>query len=214
MHEALESAVRENAAKPTFLRQREVVSLDDIACTSEDFLRIPAFLGMRNVHVASQRVRKLIAGHGFEAYLAELAPDAGQRELLQSAFVPFSMQHASHSDQFLVHPPAAAHRRESLAGVALALDGMSKENGALFGWPGSQWVSPKPLPADYEAYADYTRDMAVTMLNAGLHPHFIEAAPGDVIVWAGDFVHGSAKPLVPGVARHALMLHYGVRLAH
>ncbi|HEX4332705.1 MAG TPA: hypothetical protein VH040_11240, partial [Usitatibacter sp.] len=61
----------------------------------------------------------------------------------------------------------------------------------------------------YENSGDYSRDLSVAMVNAGLKPRFIYADPGDVVVWASDFVHGGASPLVANIPRRSLVLHYG-----
>lgn len=203
----IEGIVRENASKPVFMRYKKFFSLDEIGFTYDKFASTSYMLRLPEIHALSARLLDLVNACGFEDRLAALMPGEPRVELLQSLYFPFSSNQASHYDKYLVSP--RPYRRETLCGLWLALDGSSRMNGALFGWSGSHKVAVKPRPADYEKYGDYSRDLSVTMVNAGLRPHFIDAQPGDVVVWASDFVHGGASPVVPNIARRSLVLHYG-----
>jgi Phytanoyl-CoA dioxygenase (PhyH) len=205
----IEGVVRANLRNPIFMRYEQALALEDIGYGYEDFARKSSSLRIPGIHALSAELRRLVDACGFEDALAQLLPDGARVDLLQSLYFPFSSSQASHSDKFLVSPPAAPYRRETLCGVWMALDGSSRENGALFGWSGSQKVPGKPLPSTYRQHGDYSRDLAVMMINHGLLPHFVNVEAGDAIVWASDFVHGDAHPLVPDRMRRALVLHYG-----
>ncbi len=208
----IEGVVRANLRNPIFMRYEKALALEDIGYGYEDFARKSSSLRIPGIHALSPELRGLVDACGFEDALAQLLPDGARVDLLQSLYFPFSSNQASHSDNFLVSPPAAPCRRETLCGVWMALDGSSRENGALFGWSGSQKVPDKPLLSSYRRYGDYSRDLAVMMINHGLRPHFVYAQPGDVVVRSNDFVHGAAHPLVPQMTRRALVLHYGAIL--
>jgi phytanoyl-CoA dioxygenase PhyH len=207
----IESIVRARADEPILMRYEKPLSLKDLGYTFDDFMRKSSSLRIPEIHSISAELRELIAECAFETYLAPFM-GAKRADFLQSLYFPFSSQQASHSDKFLVSPPANPYNRETLIGVWLALDPTTRLNGPLFGWTGSQKVAPKPFFGDYKRYGDYSRDLAVTMANAGLTPHFIYVEAGDVVLWASDFVHGGAKPLKSDVTRRALVLHYGARL--
>jgi hypothetical protein len=162
------------------------------------------------IHTLSAKLRSLIDACGFEERLAAMIPGRPRMQLLQSMYFPFSSNQASHSDKYLVSLPGRPHKRTTLCGLRLALDGSTRLNGAPFGWSGSHKVKEKPHPADYERSGDYSRDLSVVMVNNGLRPQFIHADPGDVIVWANDFVYGGASPVVPNAPLRSLVLHYGV----
>ena len=206
-NKVIERIARENASKPVFMRYEKFFSLDDIGFTYEKFASTSYMLRLPEIHTLSAELRDLIDACGFEDRLAALMPGAPRTELLQSLYFPFSSNQASHSDKYLVSP--RPYQRETLCGLWLALDASTPANGALFGWSGSHKVKDKPQLADYRKYGDYARDLAVTMANAGLRPHFIYAEPGDVVVWASDFVHGGASPQAPNIPRRSLVLHYG-----
>jgi hypothetical protein len=203
----IEAIVRENASKPVFMRYEKFFTLDEIGFTYEKFASTSYMLRLPEIHALSAELLALIDACRFEDRLAALLPGAPRMELLQSLYFPFSSNQASHSDKYLVSP--RPYKRETLCGLWLALDGSSRLNGALFGWSGSHKVAAKPELAGYENSGDYSRDLSVAMVNAGLKPRFIYADPGDVVVWASDFVHGGASPLVANIPRRSLVLHYG-----
>jgi Phytanoyl-CoA dioxygenase (PhyH) len=212
INDVIESIARANAAQPIFMRYAKQLSLAEFGYTYEDFATKSASLRIPEIHRISSELRRLVDDYGFEAYLAAYLADTERVDLLQSLYFPFSSNQASHSDKFLVSPPSVPYRRETLFGVWFALDGTTQVNGALFGWTGSHKVPDKPLLSDYTGYGDYSRDLAVMMVNHGIQPHFIYAEPGDVVLWASDFVHGGARPLSAEVTRRALVLHYGARI--
>ena len=206
----IEAICRENAGNSVFMRHDKFLSLDDIGFTVETFARKSYSLRVPEIHALSADLLRLVKACRFEKALAGLlAEPAEKMSLLQSRYTPFSSNQASHSDKYLVSPQASDCRRETLLGVWLALDATNLENGAPYGWAGSHQVTPKPLFSDYACHGDYSRDLVATMINAGLHPAFHFAEPGDVVVWASDFVHGDASPLSENAPRRALVLHYG-----
>lgn len=209
----IEAVVRENTDKPVFMRFEKHLSLADIGYAYETFATTSSMLRIPEIHALSARLRGLVDALALEQYLAAFLPGESRVDLLQSLYFPFSSNQASHSDKFLVSPPAAPYRRETLIGVWFALDGTNRRNGPLFGWSGSHKVQDKPLLADYQQYGDYSRDLTVLMANHGLRPHFIYVEPGDVVLWASDFVHGGSSPLAANVTRRSLVLHYGARVA-
>jgi hypothetical protein len=208
----IESIVRANVDKPILMRYEKSLSLKDLGYTYEDFAKTSSSLRIPEIHTISGELRRLVDECHFEEYLAAYLPATKRVDLLQSLYFPFSSNQASHSDKFLVSPPSVPYRRETLFGVWFALDGTTRVNGPLFGWTGSHKVAGKPFFEDYAKYGDYSRDLAVTMVNHGLRPHFVYVDPGDVVLWASDFVHGGARPLASNVTRRALVLHYGARL--
>jgi hypothetical protein len=210
---AIEAVARENASKPVFMRYEKHLSLDELGFTYETFAATSYSLRIPEIHALSPRLRELIAGLALDEYLAAFLPGESRLAMLQSLYFPFSSNQASHSDKFLVSPPEAPYRRETLIGVWLALDGTDRTNGPLFGWSRSQRVPGKPLLANYKQYGHYARDLGICMINAGLQPHFIYADPGDVVLWASDFVHGGSRALDPLRTRRSLVLHYGARVA-
>lgn len=211
-NEAIEAAYRRHAGDKVFMRCDRFLSLDEIGFTADDFARRSYGLRIPEVHALSEELCRLVADCGFEDGLAALlGGKAGRVNMLQSLYFPFSSQQSSHSDKYLVSPPGAPYRRETLLGVWLALDATSLDNGALYGWAGSHRIADKPYFGDYAQYGDYARDLTATLVNHGLRPEFFFVSPGDVVVWASDFVHGGALPLSPGLPRRALVLHYGAR---
>lgn len=202
----IEKTLRSRVAECVFHRYEKRVALDDIGFSYEKFASTAHKLRVPEIHTLSPDLLGLINDCGFETKLPGIL--AANSELLQSLYFQFSSEQASHSDKFLVSP--RPYVRETLCGVWLALDNTSDMNGALFGWAGSHRVSDKPLLAESESYGAYSRDLVISMVNAGLRPAPIYAEAGDVIVWANDFVHGGQPPHDPTITRRSLVLHYGM----
>lgn len=79
---------------------------------------------------------------------------------------------------------------DSFYQTAIVAEPMGAHNGGLYFLPGSHRWSPGTV---YAAHVDETRrpeeDFEATMPEGCV---LVEAAPGDLIVWHGDAVHGSA----------------------
>jgi hypothetical protein len=122
-------------------------------------------------------------------------------ELLRSRYTATAAARASQLD--------AAEVR---LGACLALDACGPASGRVFGWKGSHLVAAKPRAADYVRPDDFARDLAIALVNARLSPQFIELGAGDLLVWAGGFVHGEAPASLPAAPRRTLVLQYGARI--
>jgi hypothetical protein len=206
---AIERIVRERAEERIFMRYSEWRSLAELDLTYEDFFGKSHMLRVPEIHSMSPDLMALIDSCGFEEALSDLLPGKPRMSFLQSLYFPFSSKQGAHSDKFLVSPPGKPYVRETLCGVWLALDSSGPDNGALFGFSGSHLVPDKPLLQQAESYGAYCDSLTTLLRSNGLDQHLIEAVPGDVIVWASDFVHGGSNPLKPDIPRRSLVLHYG-----
>ena len=154
------------------------------------FLEAPLELGtaldalVRDARALEQRLGTLMPGRALE--------------LLSSSYTSAAETRASHLEA-----------GDVLLGTCLCLDACSAANGRLFGWKGSHTVAGKPRQADYVRQDDYTRDLAIALVNARLAPHFIDLEAGDLLVWAGGFVHGEAPAAAPSAPRRSLVFHFG-----
>lgn len=108
-----------------------------------------------------------------------------------------------------------------LAGVWTALEEIHDDNGPLFYYPGSHKL-PYILNADYgndsnrwrldgRANEKYERRVTQVIERHGLKPVSLQAAPGDVLIWHANLLHGGAPILREGSTRRSLVAHYFAR---
>lgn len=130
----------------------------------------------------------------------------------QTLNFPAGTEQSSHSDH--VHFDSIPKR--FMAGVWLALEDITEENGPLFYYPGSHnWPAlyntevgfhqtEKTAPHYYrfpEAWDQYAKKM-------GVEKHFFFARKGQCLFWASNLVHGGSPQKNPTLTRMSQVTHY------
>jgi phytanoyl-CoA hydroxylase len=112
----------------------------------------------------------------------------------------------AHKDSsFLITDPL------SVCGVWISLDSATKENGCMWGVPGSHVKGPNQFmrlrendKGEMETYMDPPTEAAEKYDEAGAVP--LEVSPGSIVLLHGSFLHYS-KPNTSDKQRHAYTLH-------
>ena len=87
-----------------------------------------------------------------------------------------------------------------MAGVWIALEDVTHENGPLFYYPGSHQMPEynfnhfreNLVDNSYDNYHDYELFMEALMLNSSYEKKEFLAKKGDVLIWSANIVHGGS----------------------
>jgi ectoine hydroxylase-related dioxygenase (phytanoyl-CoA dioxygenase family) len=103
-----------------------------------------------------------------------------------------------------------------MAGVWIALEDVTHENGPLFYYPGSHQMPEYNfnhfredlVDNSYANYHDYELFMEALMLNSPYEKKEFLAKKGDVLIWSANIVHGGSPVIDPNSTRLSQVTHY------
>lgn len=103
-----------------------------------------------------------------------------------------------------------------MAGVWVALEDVTEENGPLFYYPGSHRMpeynfndfKEDLLDNSYDNYSQYENFMGEIMENSPYEKQVFLAKKGDVLIWSSNIVHGGSPVLKQGTTRLSQVTHY------
>ena len=103
-----------------------------------------------------------------------------------------------------------------MAGVWIALEDVTHENGPLFYYPGSHKMPEYNfnhfreglVDNSYANYHDYELFMEELMLNSPYEKMEFLANKGDVLIWSANIVHGGSPVINPDSTRLSQVTHY------
>ena len=103
-----------------------------------------------------------------------------------------------------------------MAGVWIALEDVSHENGPLFYYPGSHQMPEynfnhfreNLVDNSYDNYHDYELFMEALMLNSPYEKKEFLAKKGDVLIWSANIVHGGSPVIKADSTRLSQVTHY------
>ena len=103
-----------------------------------------------------------------------------------------------------------------MAGVWIALEDVTEENGPLFYYPGSHRMpeynfndfKEDLLDNSYDNYPEYENYMGEIMENSPYEKQIFLAKKGDVLIWSSNIVHGGSPVLKQGTTRLSQVTHY------
>jgi len=143
-------------------------------------------------------------------FLAEVYGEAPT--CLQTLTYKYSSEQGAHSDKTLVSPPSAInYDRESLTAAWFALERSDQKNGALIVYPGSHRLPKRGFTEGFSAYGAYMSYLDGLCRAHGSMPTVFMAEPGEILIWASDFVHAGgpiASDSAKTPTRKSLVCHY------
>jgi ectoine hydroxylase-related dioxygenase (phytanoyl-CoA dioxygenase family) len=103
-----------------------------------------------------------------------------------------------------------------MAGVWIALEDVTHENGPLFYYPGSHQMPEynfnhfreNLVDNSYDNYHDYELFMEALMLNSSYEKKEFLAKNGDVLIWSANIVHGGSPVIKADSTRLSQVTHY------
>lgn len=124
----------------------------------------------------------------------------------------YGTEQMAHSDtiHFSSLPP------KFMAGVWIAFEDVTHENGPLFYYPGSHKMpeynfnhfKEDLVDNSFDNYHDYELFMEALMLNSPYDKKEFLAKKGDVLIWSANLVHGGSSVIKAGSTRLSQVTHY------
>jgi ectoine hydroxylase-related dioxygenase (phytanoyl-CoA dioxygenase family) len=121
-------------------------------------------------------------------------------------------QQMAHSDT--IHFSSLPSR--FMAGVWVALEDVTEENGPLFYYPSSQKMpeynfnhfKEELIDNSYDNYHEYELFMEELMKNSPYEKKVFLAEKGDALIWSSNIIHGGSPVLNPNSTRLSQVTHY------
>jgi len=133
--------------------------------------------------------------------------------------VPFQTLNFLHGTQQMAHSDTihfSSLPAKFMAGVWIALEDVSHENGPLFYYPGSHQMPEYNfnhfredlVDNSYANYHDYELFMEALLLNSPYKKMEFLAKKGDVLIWSANIIHGGSPVIDPHSTRLSQVTHY------
>lgn len=127
----------------------------------------------------------------------------------QTLNFPTGTRQAAHSDT--IHFNSLPHGY--MAGVWVALEDITPDNGPLIYYPGSHKLPEMSmqdfgLEPGYEHYREYEEMMREHIELNGLKPQLGTIRKGEALIWHANLIHGGAPQTDPRLSRHSQVTHY------
>lgn len=121
-------------------------------------------------------------------------------------------QQKAHSD--IIHFSSLPARY--MAGVWIALEDITEDNGPLFYYPGSHKMpeynfnhfKENLLDSSYDYYHEYEEFMKEVIENSEYKKQVFLAKKGDALIWSSNIIHGGSPVLKQGTTRLSQVTHY------
>ncbi|MHA8066704.1 phytanoyl-CoA dioxygenase family protein [Aquirufa sp. ROCK2-A2] len=103
-----------------------------------------------------------------------------------------------------------------MAGVWIALEDITEENGPLFYYPGSHRMpeynfndfKEDLLDNSYDNYPEYENFIGELMDHSPYEKQVFLAKKGDILIWSSNIIHGGSPVLKEGTTRLSQVTHY------
>jgi hypothetical protein len=137
--------------------------------------------------------------------------DLYKREPLpfQTLNFPIGTQQKLHSDALHFNSMPSGF----MAGVWIALEDVSRENGAVVLYPGSHKfpeynMQDVGVDVGHENYKEYEAFIEDKIKESNQTPYYAELKKGQALVWHANLIHGGSAQLDKSRTRHSQVTHY------
>ncbi|MFC3094034.1 phytanoyl-CoA dioxygenase [Alteromonas sediminis] len=127
----------------------------------------------------------------------------------QTLNFPVGTQQKAHSDTIHFNSMPSGF----MAGVWVALEDVSLDNGALVYYPGShKWpeynMQDVGMGIGYDNYKHYESFIEARIAESNISPFYAELKKGQALIWHANLVHGGSKPRMANKTRFSQVTHY------